>query len=195
VRSDRLESFVRIHYRLGCERQSQSETHEALYHYGQAVLGGLLLDGLHDRRGDPPAERVWAHLVRGRLRHGLGQYAGAIGDYEEAIRLSAGMTWALDALAWLLATCPVDEHRDGRRAVALARRACKRCGWRPYQMLDTLAAAHAETGRFSLAVDWQTRALDAAPRNEYEHYLRRLRLYKSQRPCRAPRGGKLNQED
>ena len=47
-------------------------------------------------------------------------------------------------LAWLLATCPEDRFRDGRRALALASRAAEIAAVDDKTCLAALAAAHAE---------------------------------------------------
>jgi len=55
----------------------------------------------------------------------------------------------LDELAWVLATYPDSNSRDGIEAVRLAERACKITERRDPALLATLAAAYAETGDFS----------------------------------------------
>jgi hypothetical protein len=44
-------------------------------------------------------------------------------------------------LAWLLATCPADDLRNGAQAVRYARQLCPQAGSCPPDYLDTLAAA------------------------------------------------------
>ncbi len=46
---------------------------------------------------------------------------------------------ALNSLAWLRATCPENEIREGKEAVELALRACELSEWRDWGMIDTLA--------------------------------------------------------
>jgi hypothetical protein len=58
----------------------------------------------------------------------------------------------LDELAWLLATYPEPDVRDGAEAVRLAERACTLTNRRVPAFLATLAAAYAETGDFSRGV-------------------------------------------
>jgi Flp pilus assembly protein TadD len=58
----------------------------------------------------------------------------------------------LDELAWLLATYPDSNSRDGAEAVRLAERACALSDRRVPALLATLAAAYAETGDFSRGV-------------------------------------------
>ncbi len=66
---------------------------------------------------------------------------------------------ALNGWAWLLATCPDEKFRAGRKAVELARQACVQTDWQSGGVLDTLAAAYAEAGQFTDAVRTQEQAL------------------------------------
>jgi tetratricopeptide (TPR) repeat protein len=68
----------------------------------------------------------------------------------------------LDELAWLLATYPESDARDGAEAVRLAERACKLTDRRLPALLATLAAAYAETGDFSRGVAAAEEALKSA---------------------------------
>ena len=52
------------------------------------------------------------------------------------------------ALAWLLATCPEEDVRKGNQALRYARAAREAGGAPEDELLDVLAAAHAETGDF-----------------------------------------------
>jgi tetratricopeptide (TPR) repeat protein len=68
----------------------------------------------------------------------------------------------LDELAWLLATYPDSESRDGSEAVRLAERACALSERRIPALLDTLAAAYAEAGNFSRGISAGDEALNLA---------------------------------
>ena len=68
----------------------------------------------------------------------------------------------LDELAWLLATYPDSKSRDGAEAVRLAERACDLTERRILALLDTLAAAYAETGDFPRAISAAEEALNRA---------------------------------
>lgn len=71
---------------------------------------------------------------------------------------------ALNDYAWLLATSPFDQVRNGQQAVTLALQAVSRNRSPGY--LDTLAAAYAETGKFDRAVATQREALALVPEGE-----------------------------
>ncbi len=95
---------------------------------------------------------------------------------------------ALNDLAWVLATTPVDELRNGREATKLADRAVKLTKSGEADMLDTLGAACAETGAFRRAVECAQRALDHANEKHIEDMIgpltMRIKLYRDGRPFR-----------
>jgi tetratricopeptide (TPR) repeat protein len=68
----------------------------------------------------------------------------------------------LDELAWLLATYPDFNGRDGAEAVRLAERACALSSRRIPALVATLAAAYAETGDFPRALAAAEEALNEA---------------------------------
>ena len=68
----------------------------------------------------------------------------------------------LDELAWLLATYPDSNSRDGAEAVRLSERACTLTDRRAPALLATLAAAWAEAGDFPRAVAAGEEALNQA---------------------------------
>jgi len=76
--------------------------------------------------------------------------------------------------------------REGSRAVELTQQAEQLAGSESLQLLDTLAAAYAEAGRFSEAVETAKRALNltAAQNNKplAEAIQSRLKLYEANSP-------------
>jgi protein O-mannosyl-transferase len=107
----------------------------------------------------------------------------AIEQYHDALRLRPDWAGVLNNLAWLLATHPSAEFRNGAEAVPLAERACQLTGGTNLAMLATLAAAYAEAGRFAEAVSAQEKVCDLAttqgPGSATESFQRRLELYRS----------------
>src|SRR5262249_29234886 len=91
-----------------------------------------------------------------------------------------------DSLARLLATCPDDKTRDGKRAVEYATTACERTGWKNPLYLDTLASAYAEAAQFDEAVRYQFRALEEpALKGDLRRAARQqLELYLQKKPFR-----------
>ncbi|WP_416384799.1 sel1 repeat family protein [Shewanella sp. TC10] len=71
-----------------------------------------------------------------------------------------GDSIALGNVAWILATCPEAQYRNGSRAVELALQLLENNSNDPTN-LDNLAAGYAEMGEFELAVDTQQKAIEA----------------------------------
>ncbi len=124
--------------------------------------------------------RGWAYELKG-------DYDKAAKDFTTAVEWDAGDLLAVNNIAWLRATCPDAAFRDGKEAVKLAKLACDRTGNREGNFLDTLAAAHAETGDFAAAVKAQELAMgDAGYMRKYgDDAQKRLRLYKDKKPYRS----------
>jgi protein O-mannosyl-transferase len=91
-----------------------------------------------------------------------GNAAEAIAQYQKALQIQPDKVEVQNNLAWLLATGPQASLRNGNQAVALAQRANQLTGDGNPVVLDTLAAAYAEAGRFPEAVATAQRALHLA---------------------------------
>jgi tetratricopeptide (TPR) repeat protein len=89
---------------------------------------------------------------RGHAYEHKGEYEKAIADFE-----ACGPQARL-ALAWLLATCPQDNLRDGKRALELIENIKFAKNYPP--ALDALAAAYAETGDFEKAIALEKQLID-----------------------------------
>jgi tetratricopeptide (TPR) repeat protein len=132
---------------------------------------------------DPTYVDPWQ--LRGRTWEAKKEYARALADYEKAAQLAGKRPYSAGyhaALAMLLAACPDAKIRDGKKALEVAQKAYELA--KGPNELATLAAAHAELGEFDRAVEWQTRAIDAAPGALKEQYQRRLKLYQDRKPYR-----------
>ncbi len=66
-------------------------------------------------------------------------------DLDHAVQLSPKSARTHNMVAWYWATHPNERIRDGRKAVASATRACELTDWKDDMILDTLAAAYADT--------------------------------------------------
>jgi len=88
----------------------------------------------------------------------LGRAGEAVEHYDRALKLKPDWPEALNNFAWLLATHPDPQIRNGSKAVELAERACQMTGNAKAIYLGTLAAAYAEANRFDDAVATAHRA-------------------------------------
>jgi tetratricopeptide (TPR) repeat protein len=124
-----------------------------------------------------------AHFRFGQALQGERNFEAAIQEYQKALDLVPQHLSAHLGLAWLLATCPEASLRNGQKAVELAQQAERLGGGESPQILDTLAAAYAEAGRFGEAVETarQALSLSAAKNNKplAEAIQTRLKLYET----------------
>jgi len=136
----------------------------------------LLENGLH------PEEWIADTLC---FRAESGDYDGAVADFEKSLEVDPAHHDALFSLAWLHAAGDSAAHRNGLRAVALARRAVAL-----HDVAYTrwgLAAAYAAAGQFDIAVREQKAATAMAVREGYysdatiEEQERRLLLFRQGR--------------
>ena len=123
---------------------------------------GLFRESLRLDPASPLAEEnrktlAFAWLKEGRLPE-------AIGEFREMLREDPNESVALNSLAWLLATHPDKAVRNGPEAVALAQRAVAQQKEDQPVLLDTLAAAYAEAGRYQEAVETAEKAQAVAVR-------------------------------
>jgi tetratricopeptide (TPR) repeat protein len=119
-----------------------------------------------------------------------GQSEGALAHYREAVRLAPDAALYLNDLAWLLATSPNEQIRNGAEAVRLAERACELSGGKEARFFGTLDAAYAEAGRFEEAMAAATKARDlalaAGQKDIAQKAEERLALYREHKPYRTP---------
>lgn len=126
------------------------------------------------------------HLASGNTHLANKEYDRAIADYTEAIKLDPKDARAYERLAWVLATAPKDELRDGKKAVDYAQKACELTEWKNPDYLATLSAAFAEMGDFEEAVKWQMKALEAPEleQDKGKEYRQRLKSFEEGKPYR-----------
>ena len=140
----------------------------------------------------------WRNLrMRGDARLSVGEHADAIRDYESAITVidkakkpddkavgdepkeeaddedgaqpsSEEHAGLLNNLAWVLATSPKDDVRNGKRALELALKSCELTEYKAAHILSTLAAAYAETGDFEKARQWSGKAVEIGTEEKNE---------------------------
>ena len=140
--------LAEAHLRLGKTSALQGQLTEALDAYRQAV------------RADP--RLLIARVRLAAVLNELGRTGEAIAAYREVLRMDSELPMAQNSLAWILATHHDPIHRDGEQAVRLAEQAARSTQFERTGVLDTLAAAYAEAGRFEDAVRTVKQAIDLA---------------------------------
>lgn len=95
-----------------------------------------------------------------------GEEAEGIAKLEQAVEIKPDFSDALNDLAWELATAPQARLRNGKEAVELAQRADHLAEGKDLDVLDTLAAAYAEAGRFAESMQAARKAIDLAQASE-----------------------------
>jgi tetratricopeptide (TPR) repeat protein len=167
------------YYCRGNVYEKKGDHEKAIVDYTQAI------------RLDP--QFIGAYVNRANAYESVGEYQKAVADHKQAIRIDPESWIPYHNLGWLLATCPKDEVRDGKKALELAKKACELDGWKDPWRLDTLAAAYAETGDFKEATKWVKEAVELGkdlPKERVEELRERLKLYQDGKPYRqkAPAG-------
>ena len=104
-----------------------------------------------------------AYLNLGLLTESRQDFSGAIRNYRAALKILPTWDIALNQLAWILATSPEDELRDGTQALELATRLHQMTRESQPVFLRTLAAALAENGRFEEALKFLEQAKPMIP--------------------------------
>ncbi len=195
-------------YQLGLALQRQGKIDEALAQYRQAVkikpgyaearnnLGaalqsrGRIDEAIAEYRKaleiKPDYARVYYNL--GTVLAGRGRFDEALAQFRRALEFKPNDADAQNNLAWLLATCPADSLRNGAAAIEHAQRANQLCGGGRADVLNTLAAAYAEAGRFPEAVAAARKALELAAQQNHRDWVdvlrARIALYEAGKPCR-----------
>jgi len=196
------------HFNLAMSLAEQGRIEPALYHFSQLErlkfdtaekhnMFGIALakqGRLDDAAGqfsqalrcDPNYAKSYCNMAY--IRSQQGQIAPAIAFYREALRRQPKWPDALQSLAWLLATDPHSELRNGAEAICLAEKACELTAQREPGYLDTLAAAYAEAGWLPEAVATAEKALQLAKASGksdlFTEIQCRLEMYRDGKPFR-----------
>jgi tetratricopeptide (TPR) repeat protein len=206
IQPDYAEAYIN----LGNCLYRQGRMDEAIAHYQKAVeikpddveahsnLGGALLQ--KGKAGEAVAHlqkalQINPNFAGTRCNLGLsffllGRMGEAISQYQKALEIQPDYAEAQKSLAWILATCPQAALRNSEKAVELARQANVQTGGENPIMLHTLAAALAEAGQFSEAVETAQHALrltEAQSNAKLAGQLQvELKLYQAGSPFHSP---------
>ena len=130
-----------------------------------------------------------AHTCLGNALLRRGSVKEAVAHYEKAIALAPEDPHSRINIAWVLATAPDASIRDGIKAVEFAQQAVELSGGKDPKFLRTLAAAYAESGRFSEAITTTKQAIMIATmqgKAGLAHVLEEdVGLYRAHVPLRA----------
>jgi tetratricopeptide (TPR) repeat protein len=152
---------------------------EAIDHYDEAV------------RLAP--DDAYAVASRADVLTDLARYAEAAAEYERAIALDPNSSEACSGSAWLLATCPDSSVRNPKLALERAAAAVALGDNRRAASFDTLAAAQANAGDFTAALDTIRQAVQLAEADERAVYKERMLLYQHAKPYRIAAAGQVMQ--
>jgi tetratricopeptide (TPR) repeat protein len=169
-------NYAQAHNNLGNILMQKGEVDEAIAHFQKAVQIRPDYAQAHNNLGK-------AFLQKGNMTE-------AIAHFQQVLQLEPNNPQVQSNLAWLLATCPEASLRDGKKAVELAERANQlTSGGNPF-ILCSLAAAYAEAGRFSEAVETAQRALQLAEAQSDTRLAGALQvemeLYQAGKPFHSP---------
>ncbi len=164
--------YANVHNNLGIVLVDRRRIDEAIAHYQKALkikpdyaeahfnLGNAL--AVRDRLDEAIAQFQKALEIkpgyvdaRRNLEVALSNqkiFLTALAEQRKLLRSRPKDLTLLNDAAWLLATAPYASVRNGPEAVDLAQRAIKLSDGKNPVILDTLAAAYAEAGRFAEAV-------------------------------------------
>ncbi len=163
-----------VHFNLGLSLWRLGRMGEAGEHLSEAV------------RLDPRSAEAQYEL--GRYLTESGQAARAIAHLRDAARLRPEWAEPLNALAWVLAMDDNAQVRDSAEAVRLAERAATLTAWKQPGILNTLAAAYAEAGRFDEATNAATQAIELARSSGRTNLVAQMQFalerYRQRRPLR-----------
>lgn len=133
---------------------------------------------------DLQQDNTTALQARGDSYLNVGKHAEAIADFNRLLKIKPENSTLLNNLAWVLATSPEDDLRDGQRAIELATRACEITEYKTPHVLSTLAAAYAESGDFENAIKWSQKAVELNDPENKEQMENELKSYRDGKPWR-----------
>src|SRR5207237_10543562 len=135
-------------------------------------------------------DNIEVHNIVGTVLIQQGRIREGVEEWQKVLAIQSDNGNAMSNLAWVFATSPDDSLRDGAKAVQLASEALRISGNRIPILFRTLAAAYAESGRFSEAIQTAQQGIELA--NSQRNFKLAAELqghtafYQAQRPLRYP---------
>ena len=170
-------------------RAIQAAPENAIFYRTRGLLH--YFRGTHDRAISDQTEAIRleptdaiARNNRGAAQLKLGNWAAAREDLRAAIQLDPKLPNSFRHLAWLQATCPDANYRNGTEAVSNARQALELTNWKQHEWYEVLATAYAEAGDFEQATQWQQKYLNESPAETRAMCEDRILLFRSGTPFR-----------
>jgi tetratricopeptide (TPR) repeat protein len=171
-------------------RPDNSPAHENL---AKALLQkGRVADALvHYRKLlELQPDNMEIHNIVGTVLVQQGRIAEGAEEWQKVLAVEPDNGNAMSNLAWVFATSPDQSVRDGPRAVQLAEQAVRISGGRIPILFRTLAAAYAESGRFSEAIQTAQQGIELANGQGNSGLATELQgniaLYQERQPLRDP---------
>ncbi len=170
-----------LHRALADYLRHQGKNDEAAVEYDKEI--SILREQLGPKGDDP---RTLFKI--GKALYSGGRTTEAIAEFRKAVAKGPDRAEISNDIASRISTCADMKYRDGKAAVEFATKACELTEWKTPAYLDTLAAAHAESGDFASAVKWQTKAIELlSDEKEKNDYRTRLKRYQEKVPSRRPK--------
>ncbi len=107
-------------------------------------------------------DNIEVHNIVGTVLIQQGRIREGVEEWQKVLAIQPDNGNAMSNLAWVFATSPDDSLRDGAQAVQLAEQALRISGGRIPIIFRTLAAAYAEKGMFSQAIQTAQRGIELA---------------------------------
>ena len=135
-------------------------------------------------------DNIEVHNIVGTVLTQQGRVGEGVEEWQNVLAIQPENGNAMSNLAWVFATSPDQSLRDGPKAVQLAEQAVHISGGRIAILFRTLAAAYAESGEFSKAIQTAQQGIELANSQGNSGLATELQgnitLYQEQRPLRDP---------
>jgi protein O-mannosyl-transferase len=135
-------------------------------------------------------DNIEVHNIVGTVLIQQGRIRDGVEEWQKVLAIQPDNGNAMSNLAWVFATSPDDSLRDGAKAVQLAEEAMRISAGRIPIIYRTLAAAYAESGDFSKAMQTAQQGIELANSQGNSGLANELQssisLYQAQQPLRDP---------